>query len=939
MLKSLHDSQRTPTILALGVGLSGALLYSAYRLYKFLNRPPQPVPKFYLTHEEALHRFSQMTNNEIDYTICLKILPGSTYQGVMNLRFLAKYPLEDDIFLEFEGDSIEEIKICDQILPKIKGSYRYLWDGQRLRLPKNKLLGGLASVNISFSNTYSNTGTGLHSYIDHTDKRQYIYSHCEPDYMHKIFPCMDQPDLRAKFKLFLILPKEWVGVANEVLAWSGEYDQNLLVTKPAFLQVSTKEFLKGLSGKEHNLWEFNTTKPISTYLFSINVGPYCKLQCENTYKNIPMAFYCRESLYKHLKSQADEVLEITNLSMDFYEKFFQTPFPFSKYDQIFCPEYNSGAMENPGAVTINDTYIFRDKVTMESLVWRAVTVSHELSHMWFGDLVTMRWWCDLWLNESFADFFSYFCLSRIKMTKNLGDMTVAFNSSKGSAYRDDQMRTTHPIAGKINNTEETMNIFDGITYSKGSSVLKQLMFIIGEKTFSQALGVYFKKHAWSNASLEDFIGVLNEEYKKTGADGIKLEDWTHEWLNTAGLNECTSSWDPSKKSNKETVTLVQSPALKEFPTLRNHKLKLAFFNSKGQIAEVKEVVLVNKEETKVEYDGSAGYQAILVNYEDHAYLKLVLDSHSIEFFKENLKHVDHSLSRSMIWRSFYDMVRDGKLSSYEYTEIFERNAPFETEINILNDIFTYARMNLSWTPISSKSLLSQKLFGTTYKMLLTEKNEERINILQNFLISFAHDEHDVEVLYRWLKGESKELKHLEISVYNAWDIIKEIYKSSRYSLEEKQKLFNEQSQKDPESALSNEKIFKALLANEQERKLLWESYLNEKNPDSVQRIADSMEGFNDEGYKGTTYHDLYFNELINVSRKRTPEFARSFSHRLFPNSDDFVYLKRKIEEVLALTKESDITLRKFLGEQMDITDRRMKACERFMNYSKLLKKE
>ena len=921
-----------PKKIIFGVGVSSLLLYTSYRLFKKMRTPHVNIPKYFISEEQAVFRSSQLMSKEIEYSVCLKLLPGDSYQGVVCLTFHAKYPLDECIVVDFEGQSIDEITISGEKLPKISKSYKYLWDGYRIKLPKEKIGGGLNSVTIKFTNSYSITGTGLHTYLDHTDKRQYIYSHCEPDHMHKIMPSFDQPDLKGKFKLFLILPKEWVGVSNELVNDRSDFDsKNLTNPDTHHHRLSfDNAFFNGLSADNHKIWTFATTKPISTYIFSVIAGPFCEYKCEKTYKNIPMSFYCRESLFKHLKSQIDDLLEITNLSMDFYENFFHIDFPFSKYDQIFCPEYISGAMENAGAVTINDHYIYRDQVSLDDLRWRGIVISHELSHMWFGDLVTMTWWEDLWLNESFAEFFSHLCLSRVKLTKSLGDFDIAFFSSKGSGYRCDQMRTTHPVSGKVKNTEEIRNYFDGITYSKGAAILKQLMFLIGEQAFGKALSVYFNKYQWGNTKLDDFTCVLNSEYEKQG-NLIKLDEWRHEWLNTAGLNECYPIWDPINKGNNENLIIVQTAALKEFPSLRTHKMKIAFFRENGEIGEIKDCFLDKKNENTVVYDGSAGYKAILINYEDHSYIKIILDQHSIEFFKSNLKNVSHSLSRSMIWRSFYDMVRDGKLSSYEYAEIFERNIEYEDNETILSDIFNYASFNFSWTPKSYKKELGHKLFHKTYDLLRNEKNDSKIQIYKNYLIKFAYDHKDIDTLYHWLKAEEPYLKYLELSIYESWDIITAVHRSPKYTVQEKQEIFKHQAEKDLESCKTMEKRLQGIIATDKEKNVLWSYYLKEKNSDSVQLIEASMEGFNDEEANNEKYYDLYFAELIKVDKKREPEFSKAFFNNLFPNNDDFVYLKRKIDEVLGNTKENDITLRKFLAEQNDMIERRLNACEKFIN--------
>lgn len=933
--------------LAIGIALSTTfLLYSSYKIYRcYCARNKIASKQYFITEDQAVFRRSQLLKNKdkyfIDYSICLKLIPGDSYQGAISMIFHTKYPLEEDIFLDYQGESIEEIIISGHKLIS-KNKYRDFWDGHRLRLPKNLLTGGKNLITIFFSNKYSNSGNGLQSVVDSVDKRQYLYSQCEPDHMRRVIPCFDQPDIKGKFKLILIIPKEWIGISNESIVKTQDFSPESF--KSILNQNSLsfrEEFINGVT-PQTSLLEFEATEIISTYLFSVIAGPYCEYRCEETYKNIPMSFYCRESLYKDLKTQVDELLEITNLSMEFYENFFQTPFPFKKYDQIFCPEYSSGAMEHPGAVTINDTYIFKDKVNPDSITFRAITISHELSHMWFGNLVTMTWWDDLWLNESFAEFFSHFCLSHVALKKVNADFDIAFFSSKGGAYRCDQMRTSHPVSGKIRNTEETRTVFDGITYCKGAAILKQIMFIVGEKPFSRALKEYFSKYKWDNAKLSDFFSLLQNETQKEGSLVILDENWKSEWLNTAGLNECMiSSWGKNEETQEEEpyFKILQTPALIDFPTLRKHKMKLAFFLSNGKIGEIREIVLEGPE-TIVNYDATKDFVAVLPNFDDHSYIKLVLDPISVKNFTSILKKIEHGLSRSMIWRAFYDMVRDGKLSSCEYAAIFNENIEYEDNENLLNDIFVYADFNFSWSPKNAYENLGRILFQKTLSLLTNPKySESSLLIFKSFLVKFAYHEDDIHILYQWYNGKYESLKNQEISIYNGWDILKAIYRSKRYSIQEKQELFKEQCLKDPTEKKYMEKTFEGMIANNIKKKDLWQSYLKETNEESIQLIAYSMEGFNDLFSDNLEqFQDAYFSALVKIFRTRNLEFAKTFAWTLFPNSQDLVYLKKKLLEVLEKTNDNDISLKKFLREQIDLNERKAKSFGCFYRYEKCLTK-
>lgn len=933
-LKNIKEASNAKKIVG-GAALA-AFLYSSFKLYKSFYHV-QPPTNYFLTEEQALSRRSQIAHKYVEYSVCLKLLPGDSYQGVISITFHAKYPLEDDIIIDYQGESIEEIIISGHKLKTHeKKKYSDLWDGSRLILPKASLTGGMNCINIFFKNRYSNTGTGLHSIIDSIDNRQYLFSQAEPDHMRQMIPCFDQPDIKGKFKLFLILPKEWLGVSNEILLKNDEFSKNNLKNEAKKYRLDfNDDFFTGLASSENLLWEFQTTQPISTYLFVVIAGPYCEYICENTYKSIPMSFYCKESLYKYLKTQAEDLLEITNLSMEFYEQFFQTPFPFSKYDQIFVSEFN-GAMEHPGAVTIGDQFLFKDQINPEELAFRAIIISHELSHMWFGDLVTMVWWEDLWLNESFAEFFSHFCLSSIKMKKNLGDFNLAFFSQKGEAFYCDQLRTTHPVSGKIKNTEETRTVFDGITYCKGAAILKQIMFILGEEGFSRAIAQYFSKYKWDNAKLDDFFFFLQQEYENNLKHDKNFhldEEWKSNWLNTAGLNECVAIWNEKNQSEQGVCAIKQNCALEEFPLLRNHKIKVVFFNENGDIVEIQEVFL-HGEAVYVKYDPKAGFKAVLPNYEDHSYIKLVLNNESVSIFTKILKHIKHDLSRLMIWRAFYDLVRDGRLSSVEFTEIFENNIEYEGNEKLINDILTFAVNILSWTPRKHVFSLANRMFKKT-SQLLHPKNTDSLNLtIKNSFVQMAYNEEDIHVLYQWLKGEGKNyLNDIKISIYEGWEIIKVIYYSKNYSLQEKQNLFDIQASRDPGDKNYYEKTIKGIIANDQEKKELWNYFVKSKNTDSLHLIRASMDGFNHKLVENQEkFHELYFKALIPIFKERKTEFSRAFAYHLFPNCDDLAYLKKQLEKILKKAHDRDIFLKKFVRERLDLNERKAKAHECFFKH-------
>lgn len=408
-----------------------------------------------LSKDEANLRTSCLDRKYIFNKAYLQIINGSAYKATVTLKFHLKQ-LHPELFLDWEGSKLLSLHInshaVDEPESKIKNNKIYM-DENLLRVGEN-------SVTCKIENNYSNDGNGLHKFVD-TDKLAYIYSHCEPFSFHRILPSFDQPDLKGTFALTALTHKDNVVISNEALLF-----------KEPFLETMSYEFQDDFYDrnllKDYDIYHFRETKPLSTYLYAICSGPYKQITCNMGY-HVPMSLYCRSSLLQHLQKDANEIFELTIEAMKFYEKMFGYRYPFSKYDQVFCPEYNMGAMENAGCVTVNDIYIFKEPVTVERRAYRSITITHELAHMWFGDLVTMKWWNDLWLNESFAEFISHVCNDSVVL-KHYGDklanLWILFFSTKCWGYSEDQMKTTHPITGDIKNTDEAENIFDGITYAK-----------------------------------------------------------------------------------------------------------------------------------------------------------------------------------------------------------------------------------------------------------------------------------------------------------------------------------------------------------------------------------------------------------------------------------------------------------------------------------------
>lgn len=503
---------------------------------------------------------------------------------------------------------------------------------------------------------YSNTGEGLHRSVDPSDGNIYLYSQFEVPDARRVYAVFDQPDLKATFDFKVLAPDSWIVTSNMPVAT---------------IEDDPRETLDGTLGDKPNestrLWDFEPTPVMSSYLTAICAGPYAEWHTEylnEDGRTVPMAQYCRQSLAKAFAKDVDYLFDITKKGFAFYAKTWGVPYPYAKFDQIYVPEYNAGAMENIGMVTIRDSYVFESKVTDALAERRVVTVLHELAHMWFGDYVTMKWWNDLWLNESFAEFTS--TLATAEATEWHDAWATFCSGEKSWALRQDQLPTTHPIVAPINDLNDTYVNFDGITYAKGASVLKQLVYYVGREKFFKGINNYLNKHAYSNATLADLLAELEL------TSGRDLKAWSAQWLEESGINTIATEVEENEDGTIKRLALRQT-APAEHPVLRAHRLAVGFYNEDpetGKIVRTDRFELdVDGELTVVDAAaGNARPSLILVNDDDLTYTKLRFDDKSLAFATSNLYRFDDALARSVIWLALWDMTRDGELPARQFID-------------------------------------------------------------------------------------------------------------------------------------------------------------------------------------------------------------------------------------------------------------------------------
>ena len=499
---------------------------------------------------------------------------------------------------------------------------------------------------------YSRVGEGMHRFTDPADGRVYLYSQCFLADAPLVFACFDQPDLKAVFEVSVTAPDDWTVLGNSVARKTGE-----------------------------GRWECAPTPPLSTYLLAVVAGPYHSVHTEHA--GLPFGLHVRKSLGQYLDADAEELLEVTRRCFDRYHEMFDEPYPFDSYDQAFVPEFNAGAMENPGLVTFRDEYVFRSAVTELERRTRGVTIAHEMAHMWFGDLVTLRWWDDIWLNESFAEYVGYQTVH--EATRFSGTWTDFAVARKGWGYDADQRPSTHPVAPEprlVPDTASALLNFDGISYAKGASALRQLVAWLGEKDFLAGINRHLTRHRFGNAALADFLDSL------AVASGRDVHGWAERWLRTTGVD--TLSPRVAEGSGQWSVALRHEGS-------RPHRVALGLYDvapaepSRLVLRERLERDLAEEAEESVVVAEGPRPDLLLVNDGDLTYAKVRLDPGSWETVRGGLSGIPDALSRAVVWNAARDMVRDGELAPGEFLEAVRAHCVREPDVGVLESVLTFAR--------------------------------------------------------------------------------------------------------------------------------------------------------------------------------------------------------------------------------------------------------
>ncbi|MEO8106274.1 MAG: aminopeptidase N [Actinomycetes bacterium] len=835
------------------------------------------MPGENLTRDEARER-SQLVAVD-SYNVVLDLTKGdSTFGSDTTVRFSAESGTST--FIDLIAPAVTSITLNGVALDLA------VFDGARVSLTD---LAEQNELRVVADCAYMNTGEGLHRFVDPVDKAVYLYTQFEVIDARRMFTCFDQPDLKAAFAFTVTAPDDWQVVSNS--------------------PTPKSEPVTAGSAR----WSFEPTPRMSTYITALIAGPYHVVRDEH--RGIPMGVFCRRSLAEHL--DAGPIFDVTKLGFDYFEELFATPYPFAKYDQLFVPEFNAGAMENAGAVTILEDYVFRSKVTDAAYERRAETILHELAHMWFGDLVTMRWWDDLWLNESFATYVSALCMAEATHWKNA--WTTFANSEKTWGYRQDQLPSTHPISADIRDIEDVEVNFDGITYAKGASVLKQLVAWVGRDAFVDGVRSYFDKHAWGNTELVDLLGALEQ------TSGRDLSSWAKEWLETAGLNTLRPDFTVDSDGKFTSFDILQS-APETHPTIRSHRIAVGLYErtDQGLVRTGRvELDVVGERTTVDELVGIAQPDLVLVNDDDLAYTKIRLDERSAQTLVDHIGELTDTLARALCWTAAWDMTRDAEFSARDFVTLARSGLPHETDVGVLQVVVRQATSALYlFTPADDRETELAAFAGYLQQQAAAAKpgSDHQLALYRAF-VSIARTDVQLDAVATTL-AEGSDYDGLTLDADLRWSLVHRLVATSRLDANDIDAEFERDRTATGERHAA---AARAALPTLEDKDRAWRAAVESDDlPNAL--LNATVAGLNgpDQAELNRVLVDRYFGAIETVWRDRTNESAQTIVVGLYPS---FLIEQATIDrtEHHVASNESPPALRRLLLEAADGVRRSLAA--------------
>lgn len=798
-----------------------------------------------VTRAEAQQRATQITVTS--YAVELDLTTAeTTFRSVTTCAFTSNDP-GGSTWIDLIAESVTSITLNGTSLdPKthVQAARISLADLQESNI-----------VTIDAQCRYMNTGEGLHRFVDPVDNETYLYTQFESADARRMYACFEQPDLKATFQLTVDAPTHWQVISNSP------------TPEPVHLPDGISQ------------WCFVPTPRISTYITALVAGPYHVVRSEysGVYGTYPLGIYCRTSLAPYL--DVEEIFTVTKQGFTFFEEQFAMGYPFTKYDQLFVPEFNAGAMENAGCVTILEDYIFRSRVTDAAYEQRANTILHELAHMWFGDLVTMTWWDDLWLNESFAEWAAHH--ANVHATRYTDAWTTFANLRKAWAYRQDQLPSTHPIAADMVDLDSVRVNFDGITYAKGASALRQLVAWVGEAEFLTGIREYFRKHAWANTELRDLLHELEV------ASGRDLSQWTQEWLQTSGVNLLRPVVEVDSDGNYGSVVVIQEPPSSPpgiAPTLRSHRIALGLYDLVDGVLsrrERLELDVVGEQSPVLALTGVKQPDLLLINDDDLTFAKIRLDERSWNSAVQSLGALDSSLARAILWGAAWDMTRDAEVSTGDYLSLVLSGIGTESDVGVVQGVLRQLRTAIDvYAAVGHRGEYSARLASAThaYAQEAQSGSDHQLAFTRAFVAS-ATTAAQLDVVGGLLDG-SIIWDGLVVDTDLRWFFLQRLVAAGRF---EDDIIEAELARDDTATGRRQAAIARAARPTSVAKDLAWADVID--RTDAPNAILDAtMAGFMqpEQIELLLPYRDRYFADLPRVWSERTQETASSITMGLYP---------------------------------------------------------
>ncbi|RKE63390.1 aminopeptidase N [Microbacterium sp. AG238] len=820
-----------------------------------------------LTRTDAQRRAADIRVDTIDVRLDVRDAPRAdvtTFGTRAILSFDA--PAGGETWVDFLGSAVDTVTVNGESRP-------VEWDGARIRLSD---LAERNTVSIEARGVYSRSGEGLHRFVDPVDGATYLYTQYEPADARRVYPCFEQPDVKARWRMQVVAPEGWRVLSNGAETDRRDVDGGTEVT-------------------------FAETLPISSYITAVAAGPYHRVDgvWDGPEGPVDLGVLCRASLAPFL--DAEEIIDITRRGLAYFGEAFGLGYPWGKYDQIFVPEYNLGAMENPGLVTFTEAYVFRGAATAAQREARANTILHEMAHMWFGDLVTMRWWDDLWLKESFADFMG----SHASVATGLyPDAWVSFASRrKGWAYEQDQLPTTHPIVADIPDLQAAKLNFDGITYAKGASVLKQLVAYVGEEPFFAGARRYFADNAFGNTTLDDLLTALEH------ASGRDLRAWSRAWLETTGMSDLSVERDEAGRA-----TVVQSDP-------RPHRVTIGRYVETDGVLQREHATELDLVDARTPMGGDATGHMI-PNDDDRTYAKVRLDEDTTAALERSLSTIGDPLARSVAWAALWNAVRDGRLAVARYLRMVGAHAAAETHTGLLADAVAHADYAIAhYAAPDQRGALASDWLESVWRSLHEARpgSDAQLVWARALGAAAAVDAGRAQSVRRLLSGEDETPEGLELDADLRWGWLFALAATGATSVDG---IDAELDRDDTSKGRRAHRAARAALPERAVREAAWRAAWTDESLSNDELDATIA------GVRAGGRRDLiaaldgdYFSRIGRVWETRSIEIARRLVRGLFPATDDLTAATAWLDA----HPDAPASLRRIVIEQRDIRERDLRV--------------